>query len=135
MPSRSTRRKSSLARPPGDSTADFESLLRRSPAGGRYVLKLYVTGTTRRSAEAIANVRSLCEEHLAGRYDLEVIDIYQQPGQAAGAQILAAPTLVKTLPAPARRLIGNLSDRAKVLVALDVRDAAAGAPPTRWLTL
>lgn len=99
------------------------------------MLKLYVTGTTLRSAEAIANVRSLCDEHLAGRYDLEVIDIYQQPGQAAGAQILAAPTLVKSLPAPAKRLIGNLSDRAKVLVALDVAEEKAGAPRTRWLAL
>lgn len=135
MPPRPRTRKPAAPAPVGDATRDFESLLRRSRPRGRYVLKLYVTGTTLRSAEAIANVRSLCDEHLAGRYDLEVIDIYQQPGQAAGAQILAAPTLVKSLPAPAKRLIGNLSDREKVLVALDVSDAEAGAPRTRWLAL
>jgi circadian clock protein KaiB len=128
-------KKAAAARTAGESTAQFEALLRHPPARGRYVLKLYVTGTTRRSAEAVANIRALCEQHLAGRYDLEVIDIYQQPGQAVGEQILAAPTLVRKLPAPARRVIGDLSNRERVLVALDVRDP--GAPPgaTQWMSL
>lgn len=87
----------------------------------RYVLRLYVTGTTARSTRAIANLRRICEEHLKDRYDLEVIDIYQQPTLAKGDQIIAAPTLVKTLPAPLRKLIGDMSDKERVLMGLDVR--------------
>ncbi len=68
----------------------------------------------------MASIRSLCEEHLPGRYDLEVIDIYQQPEHAVVAQIIAAPTLIKQLPLPLRRFIGNLSDRKKMLVALNI---------------
>jgi len=86
-----------------------------------YVLRLYVAGITPRSQEAIRNVKALCEEHLAGRYDLEVIDIYQQPVLAKGEQIIAAPTLIKKLPLPLRRLIGNMADKDKVLVGLDLR--------------
>lgn len=89
----------------------------------RYVLRLYVTGTTARSTRAIANVRRICEEHLKNRYDLEVIDIYQQPMLAKGDQIIAAPTLVKRLPAPLRKLIGDMSDKDRVLLGLDVRPA------------
>lgn len=85
------------------------------------MLRLYVTGTTARSTRAIANVRRICEEHLRNRYDLEVIDIYQQPMLAKGDQIIAAPTLVKHLPLPLRKLIGDMSDKDRVLMGLDLR--------------
>src|ERR1035437_11082800 len=77
----------------------------------RYVLRLYVTGMTPRSERAIANVKEICEEHLKGRYDLHVIDIYQQPVLAEKDQIITAPTLIKKLPLPLRRIMGDLSDR------------------------
>src|ERR687890_702226 len=86
----------------------------------RYVLRLYVTGSTSRSARAIENMRRICEEHLAGRYDLEVIDIYQRPEAAREFQLIAAPTLVRLLPEPLRKIIGDLSDRDKVLPGLDL---------------
>ncbi len=87
----------------------------------KYVLRLYVTGLTPKSTLAIANVRKICEEYLAGRYELEVIDIYQQPKLAKGEQIIAAPTLIKTLPLPLRRLIGDMSDTEKFLVGIDLK--------------
>lgn len=90
----------------------------------QYVLRLYVTGMTPRSTQAVATIKSVCEEHLAGRYDLEVIDIYQNPVLARDEQIIAAPTLVKKLPAPLRRLIGDLSDTERVLLGLDLRQKA-----------
>jgi circadian clock protein KaiB len=93
----------------------------RRPRPERYVLRLYVTGSTARSTRAIANVRRICEDHLKNRYDLEVIDIYQQPMLAKGDQIVAAPTLVKSLPAPLRKLIGDMSDKDRVLMGLDLR--------------
>jgi circadian clock protein KaiB len=95
----------------------------RKPTAERYVLRLYVTGMTPRSTRAIENVRTICEKHLHGRYDLEVIDIYQQPTLAKGEQIIAAPTLVKKLPLPLRRVIGDLSSTERVLVGLDLRPA------------
>lgn len=88
---------------------------------GNYVLRLYVTGMTPRSSRAIATIKSICEEHLEGRYDLEVIDIYQCPHLARDEQIIATPTLVKKLPAPLRRFIGDLSDEERVLFGLDLR--------------
>ncbi len=90
------------------------------PAAPRYVLRLYVTGSTLRSARAIENMRRICEEHLAGRYDLEVVDIYQRPEAACEFQLIAAPTLVKLVPVPLRRIIGYLSDVDKVLHGLDL---------------
>jgi circadian clock protein KaiB len=97
-------------------TASFEGALeQQSATEPNYVLRLYVAGTTPRSVQAIGNVRAVCEGHLAGHYDLEVVDIYQQPGSAAENQIVAAPTLVKELPLPVRRMVGDLSDRAKLL--------------------
>jgi circadian clock protein KaiB len=87
----------------------------------KYVLRLYVTGMTPRSTRAIENIRAICEEHLNGRYDLEVVDIYQQPALAIKEQIVAAPTLIKKLPAPLRRIIGDLSNRDHVLIGLDLR--------------
>ena len=86
----------------------------------RYVLRLYVTGMTARATRAVANVREICEEHLEGRYDLEVIDLYQQPFLARDEQIIAAPTLVKKLPLPLRRIIGDMSQRDRVLLGLDL---------------
>ncbi len=89
----------------------------------RYVLRLYVTGMTPRSTRAIENVRNICERHLHGCYDLEVIDIYQQPTLAKGEQIIAAPTLIKKLPLPLRRVIGDMSSTERVLLGLDLRPA------------
>jgi circadian clock protein KaiB len=103
-----------------DSTAVFEELLKNADAIQHYQLRLYVTGTTARSSQAIANIRALCDEFLPGYYDLEVIDIYQQPTEAAREQIIAAPTLVKEFPIPPKRLVGNLSDRDKVMVVLNL---------------
>jgi circadian clock protein KaiB len=95
----------------------------------RYVLRLYVTGSTSRSARAIENMRRICEEHLAGRYDLEVIDIYQRPEAAREFQLIAAPTLVKLLPEPLRRIVGDLSNHDKVLHGLDLLPPGNGAAP------
>jgi len=88
-----------------------------------YVLKLYVTGMTPRSMKAITNIKAICEEHLSGRYELEIIDIFQQPVLAKGEQIIAAPTLIKKLPLPLRRFIGDMSGTEKVLIGLDLRPA------------
>jgi circadian clock protein KaiB len=83
-----------------------------------YLLRLYVTGVTPNSVRAIANLKRICEEHLQGRYQLEVIDVYQQPELAADGQIIAAPTLVKKLPLPLRRIIGDMSSSERVLQGL-----------------
>lgn len=88
--------------------------------GPPYVLRLFVTGTTSRSARAIANLRRVCEEHLKGEYDLEVVDIYLRPEMAKEHQIIAAPTLVKMLPLPLRKIIGDLADEERVLAGLDL---------------
>jgi len=108
-----------------DATAAFERLLAH-PRKEQYVLRLYVTGMTARSSEAVAMVKSICEEHLEGRYDLEVIDLYLQPHLAQEAQIIAMPTLVKKLPRPLRRLIGDLSNEDRVLVGLNLEPKAHG---------
>jgi len=92
----------------------------------KYLLRLYVTGTTGKSVRAIQNVRRICEEHLKGVYDLEVVDIYKNLPLAKGDQIIAAPTLIKRLPAPLRRLIGDMSDEQRVLVGLDIRPRRDG---------
>jgi len=89
-----------------------------------YVLRLYVTGSTPRSARAISNIRKICEEHLEGRYDLEIVDIAQHPTLAEGEQIIAAPTLIKKLPLPLRRFIGDMSHTQRILLGLDLREAA-----------
>ena len=112
---------------------------RRSPAGKRkpglsgvlgkrgarahqeqYDLRLYVSGSTSKSALAVENIKRICEQHLKDRYDLEVIDIYQQPNLARDEQIVAVPTLIKRCPLPVRRLIGDLSNVKKVLSGLDL---------------
>ncbi len=87
----------------------------------RYILRLYIAGATAMSARAISNIRSTCEQYLAGRYELEVIDLFQRPGLARGEQIIAAPTLIKRLPLPLRRIIGDMSDQDKILVGLDLQ--------------
>ena len=119
-------KKSGRTKKPLNSSAQFEKLLKDSLTVKHYSLRLYVTGTSARSTQAVANIRNLCEEYLHGKYDLEVIDIYQQPMEAVDEQIIAAPTLVKSLPAPSRRLIGDLSDRDRVIVGLDLRSRKAG---------
>src|SRR5438309_1098426 len=86
-------------------------------------LRLYVAGQTPRSVKSIENLKRLCEEHLKGRYELEVIDIYQQPGMASENQIIAAPTLIKKLPLPLRRLVGDFSNADRVVVGLDLKIA------------
>ena len=100
-------------------TEAFESSVAN---GGKepYVLQLFITGMTPRSTEAFSSIKAICEKHLHGRYDLEVIDIYQHPAAARSEQIIAAPTLVKQLPAPLRRLVGNLSQEDRVLSGLDL---------------
>ncbi|KAB2945153.1 MAG: thiol-disulfide isomerase [Candidatus Methanoperedens nitroreducens] len=87
----------------------------------KYILRLYITGITPKSTKAILNVKKICEESLKGRYELEVIDIYQQPVLAKDQQIIAAPTLIKKLPLPLRRIIGDMSDKERILVGLDLR--------------
>lgn len=89
---------------------------------GTFLLRLFVTGMTPRSTDAIARIKAICEEYLGGRYELEVIDIYQQPEAARGEQIVATPTLIKKLPPPLRRLVGDLSDKQRVLLGLDIRE-------------
>lgn len=84
------------------------------------MLRLYVVGSTPQSSSAISNLKRICEGHLKGRYQLEVIDIYQQPRLAEGEQIIAAPTLIKELPPPLRRFVGDLSNLERVLVGLDL---------------
>ena len=90
------------------------------PDGGTYLLRLFVTGMTPRSTEAIARIKAICEEYLGGRYELEVVDIYQQPAVARSEQIIATPTLIKKLPPPLRRLVGDLSDKRRVLLGLNI---------------
>jgi circadian clock protein KaiB len=99
----------------------------REPASGeagsvQYVLRLYVAGQTPKSVIAIMNIRRICEEYLQGSHTLEVIDLYQQPQLAQDDQIIAVPTLIKKLPDPLRRMIGDMSKVDRVLVGLDLRE-------------
>ena len=96
------------------------SLLRQT----KYFLCLYVSGSTLKSALAVNNIKGVCEQYLKNRYDLKVIDIYQQPNLARSEQIVVVPTLIKRLPLPLRRLIGDLSNQEKVLLGLDLRKRA-----------
>jgi circadian clock protein KaiB len=93
---------------------------------GHYKLRLFVTGSTPRSARAIANMRKICEENLHGQYDLEVVDVYANPDATRELQVIATPTLVKILPEPLRRIIGDLSDREKVLAGLNLTPLKPG---------
>ena len=105
---------------PKKTTEIFDQILQQK-AKEKYVLRLYISGLTPRSQMAIKNIKKICEEHLQGRYDLEVIDVYQNPVLAKGEQIIAAPTLIKKLPLPLRRFIGDLSDSERILLGLDLR--------------
>ncbi len=102
----------------GKGITAFEEEIQKAEKDKYYVLRLYITGATPRSSRAIQNLRKICEEHLQGRFDLQIIDIYQQPGLARGEQIVAAPTLVKKLPLPLRKFIGDLSDTERILLDL-----------------
>ena len=106
--------------------SDFERAISKAPGKETYVLRLYITGMTPASQTAIRNIKKISEEFLKGRYDLEIIDIYQRPQLAEGEQIVAAPTLIKELPAPLRRFVGDLSDKEKVLIGLDIKRKGAG---------
>ena len=127
---RTTRRRPAVSRAfrrdsPGDSRSALERAATRRHAV-RYVLRLYVTGLSARSSRAIASLRRLCEECLAGRYEMEVIDIYQQPELARRAQLFATPTLVKEQPLPVRRLVGDLTDRTRVIAGLGLPPESPG---------
>ena len=101
-------------------------------SGAEYLLHLYITGATPNSTRAVRNIKEICEEHLKGRYELLIIDIYQQPERAAAEQLIAAPTLAKKRPGLVRRLVGDLSDKRRVLVALGIAapDEALPLAPT-----
>ncbi len=118
MPTRKTPAKLSRRRAPR-ATADGPPERKRSEG---YLLRLYVTGATPASLRAIQNARALCHDHLEGRYRLEVFDIYQMPTLAKDHQIIAAPTLIRVLPAPLRRFVGDLSRSENVLFGLDLRE-------------
>jgi len=102
-----------------DATEKYEKALEQEDSQ-KYVLRLYVVGMTPKSLRAIENIKRICEEHLKGRYELEVIDIYQNPVLAQGEQIIAAPTLIKNLPLPLRKFIGDMSQTEKILLGLDL---------------
>jgi KaiB domain. len=103
-----------------DSTSAFEEALAKTE-DGKYVLHLYVAGMGPKSVKAIENIKRICEEHMPGKYQLEVIDIYQYPIFAKNGQIVAAPTLIKELPPPLRKIIGSMSDTERVLVGMDLK--------------
>src|SRR5262245_36902509 len=105
-------------------TRAFEERLIQAKDSQHYLLRLYVTGMTTGSTEALATIKAICEKHLPARYTLEVIDIYQHPERAREEQLIAAPTLIKKLPLPLRRLVGRLSDTERVLSGLDLRSAS-----------
>jgi circadian clock protein KaiB len=93
---------------------------RKTSTPERYLMRLYVTGASARSTRAITNLRKLCDEYLPGRYDLKVVDVFQQPELAREGQIIAAPTLIRTLPLPLRRFIGDMSNTASLLKGLEI---------------
>jgi circadian clock protein KaiB len=102
-------------------TAAFEEALKdKAVRRARYILRLYVTGSSHRSLQAVYNLKKICEEYLPDDYDLEVIDIYKNPGAAREEQIIAAPTLVKQLPRPIRKFVGDMSNTQKILIGLDL---------------
>jgi circadian clock protein KaiB len=103
-----------------NSLAEFEKALAEKP-GQKFILKLYITGASAMSSRALDNIRRFCEEHLQGRYELEVIDIYQHPELLQKDEVIAAPTLIKKLPPPLRKLIGDMSDEEKILAGLNIQ--------------
>lgn len=109
-----------------DTIEVFEEALKRL-SQEKYVLRLYIAGMNARSIQAVENIKRICEQYLPGRYQLEVIDVYQQPIFARDGQIVAAPTLVKELPPPLRKLVGSMSDTERVLVGMDLRIGSPAA--------
>src|SRR5215831_10544574 len=110
-----------VSRSRADSTEEFESV------GGRrsgYLLRLYIAGAAPRSTRAVRNIQRICDKYLGGHYELEVVDLYQQPGRASEGQVLAAPTLVREEPSPQRCVVGDLSDEQRVLVGLGLSGTA-----------
>lgn len=103
-----------------DTIEAFEKALKQL-SQEKYILRLYIAGMNARSIQAVENIKAICEQYLPGRYQLEVIDVYQQPIFAKDGQIVAAPTLVKELPLPLRKLVGSMSDTERVLVGMDLR--------------
>ena len=103
----------------GDVTEEFEEALRKGK-NEEFVLRLYIAGNNSRSLAAVENVKKICEEHLKGRYRLEIVDIYQNRTKNPDDLILAAPTLIKQLPLPLRRIIGDMTMKEKVLIGLDL---------------
>lgn len=110
---------------PKDRFGDFDKAAAQK-SQATYLLRLYVSGTTPRSVQAITNIKQICKEHLKGRYELEVIDTYQKPQIAKEKQIVALPTLIKELPLPLRRLVGDLSDTEHVLEHMDLIENKQG---------
>lgn len=120
-----------------DTTQEFEEAIKRL-SQEKYVLRLFVAGMSPKSIQAVENIKRICETYLPGRYELEVIDVYQQPILAREGQIVAAPTLVKELPPPLRKLVGSMSDIDRVLVGMDLHigipgtvDPLSGAKPQK----
>jgi circadian clock protein KaiB len=113
----------------GPAAREFQKALAAASLDEHFVLRLYVSGLSARSRHAIDNIKSLCETHLAGRYELQIIDIYQQPELAKDQQLIAAPTLIKKLPLPLRKLVGDMHDSARVLIMLGVHAKGEGVGP------
>jgi circadian clock protein KaiB len=101
---------------------------RPAPRSSEYLLRLYVAGQTPKSVQAFANLKQICEEHLAGRYQIEVVDLIENPALARGDQILALPAVVRQLPPPVKKIIGDFSNAERVLVGLDLRPLKKGRP-------
>ena len=114
--------------PPLDDSAQDFLAEAAAPEQSRYILRLYITGYTPLANKAIVRIRKICEEHLQGRYELEVVDIAKNPALAAGEQIIAAPTLIKKLPLPLRRFIGDMSQTERILLGLDLLEAGEKPP-------
>jgi circadian clock protein KaiB len=110
-----------------EDTKAFEEALAAQPDAAHYLLQLFISGSTPRSVRAIRNIRALCEERLQGRYELKVIDVYQHPERLQAERVVVTPTLVKKLPLPLRKIIGDLSDTERVLVALNIVPLPASA--------
>ncbi|MFZ0725592.1 MAG: circadian clock KaiB family protein [Desulfobacterales bacterium] len=113
------------------STDAFEKSLENEVDSDNYVLRLFVSGMTPNSLKAIENIKNVCQKNLKGRYTLEIIDIYQQPELAKSEQIIAAPTLLRKLPVPLRKFIGDLSDSERILIGLNLLSNASKDPASR----
>jgi circadian clock protein KaiB len=110
---------------PRSSTPEFEAAANRARRE-QYVLRLYIAGTTPESSRSVETLRAICDEHLEGRYELMVVDVFQQPVLAKDEQIVAVPTLIKKLPTPLRRIVGDLSNEQRVLLGLDLQPKKHG---------